>query len=107
MVLVPEVDASEELWAWLENRRQQLDASGVEARLQTNDVVSQRRGKAGIEFRRGEDLGQITMWANGMIDLDVLRHGQAKPQATTRECLSSGDIPAVLDAYLREFVGTV
>jgi len=107
MVLVPEVDASEELGAWLENRRPQLEVRGVAARFRSSDVASERWGKVGIDFRRGEDLGQVTMWANGMIDLDVLRDGQGEPQVMTRECVSAGDIPTVLDAYLQEFVGTV
>ena len=107
MVLLSQVDASEELGAWLSNRRPLLDERGVTARLRTSDVASERRGKAGIELRRGEDIGSVTMWANGMIDFDVLRDGQAEPQSTTRECVSLGDIPTVLDEYLHKFVGTV
>ena len=107
MVLVPQVDASEELGAWLASRRPQLDARGVTTHFRTSDVASELGSKAAIEFRRGEDSGYIAMWANGMIDFGVLRAGQAEPRETTRECESRADIGAALDACLHEFVGTV
>ena len=107
MVLVPRVDASEELRTWLTSRRPQLDARGVTTHFRTSDVASDAGSRAAIEFRRREDTGYIAMWANGMIDFGMLREGQAEPRETTRECESRGDIAAVLDACLHEFVGTV
>ena len=107
MVLVPEVDASEELGAWLTSRRPHLDSRGVTAHFRTSVVASELGSKAAIDFRRGEDSGYIAMWANGMIDFGVLRAGQAAPQETTRECGSRDDIGTALDACLHEFAGTV
>ena len=52
MVLVPQVDASKELGAWLASRRSQRDASGVTADFRISDVASERGDKAAIEFRR-------------------------------------------------------
>jgi len=106
MVLVPQVDASEKLGAWLESRRPHLDECGVTTHLRTSDG-SERPAKAAIELRRGEDVGYIAMWANGMIDFGVLRNGQIETQETTRECESLSDISTVLDTYLHEFVRTV
>src|ERR1051325_3102618 len=66
-------------------------------------MSSERPAKAAIELRRGEDVGYIAMWANGMIDSGVLRNGQIDTQRTTRECESLSDISTVLDTYLHEF----
>jgi hypothetical protein len=107
MAVVPQIHASEELGAWLASRRTQLDESGVATHFRTSDVASERQGKATVELRCGEDLGYVSLWANGMIDFGVVRSGQVEPQETTRECESVGDIGAVLDACLDEFVGTV
>jgi len=104
MVLVPEVDASLALAAWLRERRTQLEESGVTANLRTSEVASEGSKKAAIELKHGEDLGLLTMWANGMIDFDLLRTGAREPPSSTRECLALTDVVATLDAYLSGFV---
>jgi hypothetical protein len=107
MVLVPEVDASQALAAWLRDRRTQLEENGITANLRTSEVASQRPNKAAVELKRGEDLGLLTMWANGMIDCDLLPTGARDPQSSTRECIAVRDVVATLDAYLSAFVRAV
>jgi hypothetical protein len=60
-----------------------------------------------LELRRGDDLGTLTLWANGMVDFDVLRPGQPQPRSSTRECDAPEELSTALDVFLQEFVDAV
>jgi hypothetical protein len=107
MVMRPGVDASEELGAWVQKRRARLDASGVVAVLRIGERAANAPSKALLELKRGDDLGAITVWANGMVDLDLLRSGAAEPQARTSECSSVEELTRVLDACFQRFLDAV
>ncbi|HXJ20127.1 MAG TPA: CPCC family cysteine-rich protein [Polyangia bacterium] len=104
MVLIPKIDATFALVTWLDERRAQLEASGVTATLRTSDHQPAGQDKAVIEWKRGDDLGLVTLWANGMIDFDVLRTGESQPMSRTHECLLADEIAVTLDTCLAAFV---
>jgi hypothetical protein len=107
MVMVPEIDATKELELWLAHSRALIDKSGVRVHLRTAESDQDRRMKAAVEIVRGDRMGVITMWANGMIDCDVLLLGQKDFRSMTSECFSAGELTSALDDYLRGFTDAV
>ncbi len=106
-MLVPEIHASQEPGAWLEARRVRLDECDVSARLREDGSPRDQALKGSLELRRGGHLGAVTIWANGMIDFDVLRAGAAEPRSTTWESSTVLDLWRTLDACLQEFADAV
>jgi hypothetical protein len=97
----------EQLSAWYERHRTDLDARGIDARFERSPDDGRTKTSASLTVRRGETVGEIVVWAGGECELWGPGREEAlpgtDPQAAHRQLDGDADLSAAVARVLALF----